>query len=310
MARWKEAFRRIPAERVQPSAVSRGWGLASAALTKAALGIARGVLVKCYPKASAPAAGLVNRLTNVILIDGEILGIDPEEIPPEPDPDLLQRLAVLLGVDFHECGHVNHSPAPDEFSTVPAELLSDAKLLEEGRMEARLNESHPRCTPYLRGAISHVLLDHEPSDPEASMSRATAARQAALVLSRVPAGTLLAADVADAEAEFAEILGDDDLAKVKEIVADVCEAGDQEAISALIDGARRLRELAPPDAEPESECPAGGGPSWTEVHKGLEEGARRRREREYEIDEREGGVDPELRELARSLAGGRGGRSR
>jgi hypothetical protein len=106
---WKEAFRRIPAERVQPSALPGGWGRASAALTKAALGIVAGVLVKCYPRASAPVAGLVNRVTNVILIDGELLGCEPEEIPAEPHGDQLKALVALLGVLYHECGHVKHS---------------------------------------------------------------------------------------------------------------------------------------------------------------------------------------------------------
>lgn len=81
---WKEAFRRLPAERVQPAALPGGWGRASAALTKAALTIVGGVLVKCFPKASAPGAGLVNRVTNVILIDGELLGCTPRRSPPNP----------------------------------------------------------------------------------------------------------------------------------------------------------------------------------------------------------------------------------
>jgi hypothetical protein len=310
MPGWKEAFRRLPAERVQPSAVSRGWGLASAALTKAALGIARGVLVKCYPQASAPAAGLVNRITKVILLDGDLLGAEPEEIAAEPDREQREALMVVLGVLFHECGHVNHSPEPHEYEPVPKELVAEVKLLEEGRMEARANESHPRCTPYLRAAIANVLLEHEPGDPDVPMSRAAAVRQAALLLSRVPAGTLLGAEVAAAEADFAEILGASDLATVKEIVAEVCEASDEEAVPALIEGARRLLELAPPeDLEPEEDGSArgsgsGAGPSWGDVHKHVEEEAGRSRQRSYEVDEREGGVDPELRELARALAGG------
>lgn len=310
MPAWKEAFRRLPAERVQPSAMGRGWGLASSALTKAALGIVAGVLVKCYPKAPAPVAGLVNRITNVILIDGDLFGCEPQEIAAEPDPEQHEALMVVLGVLFHECGHVRHSPAPEELRKVPSELLEDAKILEEGRMEARLNASHPRATAYLRAAISHILLEHKPADPLARMNRAQAVRQAALVLSRVPAGTLPAADVTTSEGEFAEVLTDEDLKEVKEIAADVCAAGDADAVPALIEGARRLQVLAPPDSEDGD--PAGGEEggaacaSWSEVRKTLEEVARRHREETVRTDEREGGVDPELRELARRLAGADG----
>jgi hypothetical protein len=305
---WKEAFRQIPAERVQPSALPGGWGRASAALTKAALGIVAGVLVKCYPKASAPVAGLVNRVTNVILLDGELLGCEPEEIPAEPDGDQLKALVALLGVLYHECGHVKHSPTPRALSEVPEELLSDAKLLEEGRMEARLIEGVPRASRYLRAAISKILLEHEPEDPEATMSRARAARGAALICSRVPAGTLRATDVTESEARFAEVLGEADLETVKEIVAEVCATPDSEAVEALIRGARRLQELAPPDPDEggEGEDEGGGeeGPSWSEAKGTLAEAERSARAEAAELDPREGGVDPELRELARGIAEG------
>ena len=309
---WKEAFRRIPAERVQPSALPGGWGRASAALTKAALGIVAGVLVKCYPKASAPVAGLVNRLTNVILLDGELLGCDPEEIAAEPDGDQLKALVVVLGVLFHECGHVKHSPTPRALSEVPEGLLSDAKLLEEGRMEARLIEGVPRAARYLRAAISKILLEHDPDDPLAPMSRARAARGAALICSRVPAGTLPAADVADSEERFAKVLGNADLETVKEIVAEVCAAPDSVAVEALIRGAKRLQKLVPPDPDEggEGEGEVGGegsgeeGPSWSEVKGTLAETERSAREEAAELDPREGGVDPELHELAREIAEG------
>lgn len=308
MGGWKEAFRRIPAERVQPSALPGGWGKASAALTKAALGIVGGVLVKCYPKASAPVAGLVNRVTNVILIDGELLGCAPEEIPVEPDADELKALVVVLGVLFHECGHVKHSPTPRQLREIPEELLQDVKLLEEGRMEARLIEGVPRAKRYLRGAISKILLEHEPADPLAPMTRARAARGAALICSRVPAGTLRAADVVESEAQFAEVLGEADLKTTKEIVAAVCAAKDEEAVAALIEGAKRLQELAPPDpdegVEAESEGAEESGPSWTKASGSLAEAERSARGEAVEIDPREGGVDPELRELAREIAEG------
>lgn len=306
MGGWKEAFQRIPAERVQPSALPGGWGKASAALTKAALSIVSGVLVKCYPKASAPVAGLVNRVTNVILIDGELLGCDPEEIPLEPGPDELKALVVVLGVLFHECGHVKHTPTPRQMQAVPEDLLEDAKRLEEGRMEARLIEGVPRAQRYLRAAISKILLEHEPAEPLAPMTRARAARGAALICSRVPAGTLRASDVRDSERQFAEVLGEADLEAVKEIVATVCAAKDEEAVPALIEGARRLQELAPPDPDEagEGEGAEDGAPSWVKASGSLAEAERSARGEAIELDPREGGVDPELRELAREIAEG------
>jgi hypothetical protein len=313
---WKEAFRRLPAERVQPSALPGGWGRASAALTKAALSIVGGVLVKCYPKASAPGAGLVNRVTNVILIDGELLGCAPAEIPAEPDGDELKALVVVLGVLDHECGHVKHTPTPRAMQDIPAELLERAKWLEEGRMEARLIEGVPRVARYLRAAITKILLEHRPEDPLAPMSRAQAVKGAVLICSRVPAGTLRAADVVDSEARFAAVLGDEDLETVKEIVAEVCAAPDSEAVAALTEGARRLAELAPTEEEEGGEGGAGedsgggegvaGGeaPGWEEASGPLSAAERSARAEAVELDPREGGVDPELRELAREIAEG------
>ena len=313
---WKEAFRRLPAERVQPSALPGGWGRASAALTKAALSIVGGVLVKCYPKASAPVAGLVNRVTNVILIDGELLGCAPEEIPAEPDGDELKALVVVLGVLDHECGHVKHTPAPRAMQEIPEELLERAKWLEEGRMEARLIEGVPRVARYLRAAITKILLEHRPEDPLAPMSRARAVKGAVLICSRVPAGTLRAADVTESEARFAEVLGDKDLETVKEIVAEVSAAPDAEAIAALTEGARRLAELAPTEEEERDEGGAGDGsgggegeaggeaPSWEQASGPLAAAERSARAEAVELDPREGGVDPELREIAREIAEG------
>lgn len=317
---WKEVFRRIPAERVQPSALPGGWGKASAALTKAALTIVGGVLVKCYPKASAPVAGLVNRLTNVILIDGELLGCTPEEISAEPEGDELKALVVLLGVLDHECGHVKHTPTPQAMREIPEELLERAKWLEEGRMEARLIEGVPRVARYLRAAITKILLEHRPEDPLSPMSRARAVKGAVLICSRVPAGTLCAADVIESEARFAAVLGEEDLETVKEIVAEVCAAPDSEAVAALTKGARRLADLAPTeeeeagegDAESGEEAESGdcagadGGeaPSWEQASGPLAAAERSARAEAVELDPREGGVDPELRELAREIAEG------
>lgn len=317
---WKEAFRRLPAERVQPSALPGGWGRASATLTKAALGIVGGVLVKCFPKASAPVAGLVNRVTNVILIDGELLGCEPEEIPAEPSGDELKALVVVLGVLFHECGHVKHTPTPRAMQEIPEELLERAKWLEEGRMEARLIEGVPRVARYLRAAITKILLEHRPEDPLAPMSRARAVKGAVLICSRVPAGTLPAADVADSEARFAAVLGAEDLETVKEIVAEVCAAPDSEAVAALTEGARRLAELAPTEEEEagagageagEGESGEGGegesggeAPSWEQAEGPLAAAERSARAEAVKVDPREGGVDPELREIAREIAEG------
>ena len=314
MGSWKEAFRRIPAERVQPSAIPGGWGRASAVLTKAALGIVSGVLVKCYPKASAPSPGLVNRVTNVILVDGELLPCGPDEIPVKPDGDVLSALVVVLGVLFHECGHVKHSPTPRALQEVPMDLLRDVKLLEEGRMEARLIEGVPRAKRYLRGAISKILLEHQPGDPLSPMTRGEAARGAALICSRVCAGTLRPSDVVDSEAQFAEVLGEADLETVKEIVSVVCAAKDDEAVAALIAGARRLQEVAPPEPDAEGgggggedgdgECPEGGAPSWAKASGSLSEAELSASVEAVELDPREGGVDPELRKLVREIAKG------
>jgi hypothetical protein len=315
---WKEAFRRLPAERVQPSALPGGWGRASAALTKAALSIVTGVLVKCYPKASAPVAGLVNRVTNVILIDGELLGCTPEEIPAEPRGDELKALVVVLGVLDHECGHVKHTPTPRAMQEIPEELIERAKWLEEGRMEARLIEGVPRVARYLRAAITKILLEHRPEDPLAPMSRARAVKGAVLICSRVPAGTLRAADVTESEGRFAAVLGAEDLETVKEIVAEVCAAPDSEAIAALTEGARRLAELAPTQEEEEGGAGGGGAgedadgegaegrgiPSWEQASGPLAAAERSARAEAVELDPREGGVDPELRELAREIAEG------
>ncbi len=308
MARWKNAFRRLPAEQVQPDAVGRSWGLASAVLTKAALGIAPSVLVKCFPRASAPAAGLINMESRNILVDGDLFGCDPADIPDPPNRNQLKQLMVVLGVTFHECGHGNHTPSPAEYETVPKELLSDAQTLEEARMEARANDSHPRCTTYLRAAVAKVLLEHAPGQPSEPLTRAQAVRQAALVLGRVPAGTLLESEVAAAEAEFAQVLGDEDLGRVKDIVAEVCRAADEDAIPALIDGARKLAEIEPlPPEEGSGAGSAGsasGGISWSDLEEILEASADAWRESQVDGEGEDDDLADDLRRLARSLAKG------
>ena len=184
-------------------------------------------------------------------------------------------------------------------------------------MEARLIEGVPRVARYLRAAITKILLEHRPEDPLAPMSRARAVKGAVLICSRVPAGTLRPADVADSEARSADVLGEEDLETVKEIVAEVCAAPDSEAIAALIEGARRLAELAPTEEEEggaggdaeggEGESGTGEGgesPSWEEASGPLAAAERSARAEAVELDPREGGVDPELRELAREIAEG------
>jgi len=314
VSRWRNTFRRLPAEQVHPSAVGRSWGIASAVLTKAALGITDGVLVKCYPGAPAPAAGLINMLSRNILVDGELFGCDPADIPDPPGRDHMKQLMVVLGVTFHECGHGNHTPSPDEYEAVPKELLVDARTLEEARMEARANESHPRCTTYLRAAVGKVLLEHAPETPAAPLTRAVAVRQAALVLGRVPAGTLLQSEVTAAEDELEQVLGGGDLARVKEIVAEVCRASDENAIPALIEGARKLAEIEPPPPESASGGGSGGeagsgdpdagGLSWSDVEDILEAGAEEWRDSEVNSDANAGDLVDDLRKLARSIAKG------
>jgi hypothetical protein len=144
---------------------------------------------------------------------------------------------------------------------------------------------------------------------------------AVLICSRVPAGTLLAADVTESEARFAAVLGEEDLETVKEIVAEVCAAPDAEAIAALTEGARRLAELAPTEEEEHGEgesgeggedaeggegegAGAGGAPSWEQASGPLAAAERSARAVAVELDRRVGGVDPELRELAREIAEG------
>jgi hypothetical protein len=316
MAGWRSTFHRLPAEQVQPDAVGRSWGLASAVLTKAALGITPSVLVKCFPRASAPAAGLINMKSRNILVDGELFGCDPADIPEPPGPDQLKQLMVVLGVTFHECGHGNHTPSPEKYETVPKELLSDAQELEEARMEARANESHPRCKTYLRAAVAKVLLEHAPERPSEPLTRALAVRQAVLVLGRVPAGTLLQSEVAAVEAEFAQVLGDEDLARVKDIVAEVCKASDEDAIPALIEGARKLAEIEPPPPEKKgtggvasgggSGGPGSGGPSWSDIGEILEAAADAWGESEVTGASNDGELADDLRKLARSIAKGEG----
>jgi hypothetical protein len=314
MARWRTAFRRLPAEQVQPDAVGRSWGLASAVLTKAALGITESVLVKCYPGASAPAAGLINMLSRNILVDGDLFGCDPADMPDPPSHDQMKSLMVVVGVTYHECGHGNHTPSPAEYEAVPKELLADARTLEEARMEARANESHPRCTTYLRAAVGKVLLEHAPGPPATPLTRAEAVRQAALVLGRVPAGTLLQSEVTAAEAEFVQVLGAEDVGSVKAVVADVCRASDTDAIPALIEGARKLAEIEPPPPDAGGSRGASGaggsgngdpdGPTWADIEDILEGGADAWREAAVDGSVVDGELKDDLRRLARSIAKG------
>lgn len=193
-------------------AVSAGadWAALSVAMTAQTPPIAarRDLSVTIAPGAAGGGLAFFVPTHAAIEINGAHLGIDPATARPARMSDRY-RYAPTWGSLVHECAHAAHTRW-NRAASVEPEVMAAAVLLEESRIEAAQLRRRPEDRHWLR-ASTRTLVFADTGGPEATASlpstRFAAAHQAALLLARVDAGVLDAAETASAAAVIESILG-------------------------------------------------------------------------------------------------------
>jgi hypothetical protein len=139
---------------------------------------------------------------------------DPEKV------DLTDRLWLLehapaVGACTHEAAHARHTHwDPRELMEVygaTRKMIDVITTLEEPRIEAQAIRIHPESRPYLRGCAMEIV----GRDFHISDSKYGAATAAGLLLARVDAKVLTAAEARTFRTAIRKVLGDDVLAALK-----------------------------------------------------------------------------------------------
>lgn len=266
------SFRAAGKEKARPSERGKQWGAASAVLTQAAHSITSPLSVKFFPEATTfhpdHPAGLANMLTHIISIDSDLVGGDPNDLSKPLTKENIAELEALMGVLFHEAGHIAHtyeivrkgyrnpdSPA-DELAEAPdAQILGAiATILEEPRMEARTAEANPRTKHYLRACARHLILPNMPPQFNGASAAITALT---LIYGRAMGGTLLMRDAQAVIAATEEVMGTKDGAEAMKLVAEAVRVSDLDAPHELPRIARELYKLVPQSEKDQQQEGAG-----------------------------------------------------
>ncbi|WP_280433440.1 VWA domain-containing protein [Nocardia brasiliensis] len=151
----------------------------------------------------------------VIAIEGDNLGIDPATARPWRYADR-RRYAPTWGALTHECAHAAHTRWTSPKTASP--VVDAAMLLEESRIEAAHLRDRPGDRVWLRaGTLELVFADAggASATTELAPTRYAAARAAGLMLARIDAGVLTAAECAPAAAAIESVLGRDMLRQLR-----------------------------------------------------------------------------------------------
>jgi hypothetical protein len=174
------------------------------------------LLVSIAPGAGGGAPACFYPARALIEVDGTHLGVDPATVAPANLSDR-PRYATTWGLLTHECGHAKHTAWDPPTDTPPA-VADAAMLLEEPRMEAAQVRRRPDDRHWLRASARGIVAADLNlfTDPTRApqMTRADAARAAALVLARVDGGILTRAEVAPLARVIDDVLGTDTVTKL------------------------------------------------------------------------------------------------
>lgn len=257
--RSKRAFVAAGKHRARPSERGKRWGAASAVLTQAGHSITSPLSVKFFPGATDfhpdHPAGLANMITQIIAIDSDLVGGDPDKLEKPLTKENVTELEALMGVLFHEAGHLAHTyditkrgyRDPDD----PSEELQGqdaqaigaiATILEEPRMEARTAAANPRTKHYLRACARHLIVPNIPPSLDGAMPAITAL---ALLYGRAIGGTLLMRDARIAIDAAEEVMGLKDAKTAMNLIAEATAVADTDAPEDLPRIARDLYSLIP-----------------------------------------------------------------
>ncbi|MFD8493901.1 VWA domain-containing protein [Amycolatopsis sp. NPDC059657] len=187
-------------------------------------------------------------------------GVDPATVAPHRVGDR-KRYRTAWGLLTHECAHAAHSKwrAPDGAQPGAVEA---ADLLEESRIEAAHVRRRPQDRYWLRASATNLILnDTRANDPKNApqMTKADAARSAALLLARVDGGVLNYRETAPVARVVEDVLGTDTLADLRQIWRVAHKVADDNA-EAMIELGRRWCEVLGIDPDkPHQPDPNGTG---------------------------------------------------
>jgi hypothetical protein len=177
------------------------------------------LLVSIAPGAGGGAPACFYPARALIEVDGTHLGVDPATAAPANLSDR-PRYATTWGLLTHECGHAKHTAWNPPTDTPPG-IAEAALLLEEPRMEAAQVRRRPDDRHWLRASARGIIAAdlHLFADPARApqMTRADAARAAALLLARVDGGILTRTEVAPLARVIDDVLGTDTLGKLRAV---------------------------------------------------------------------------------------------
>ncbi|CUU60893.1 VWA domain containing CoxE-like protein [Parafrankia irregularis] len=284
----------MPAEHIHtdptiPAPAPEGeWLRISAAMTAeiATISGCKDLVVTCAPGAGRGAPGVHIPSLAAIEIDAAILpaGMDPTTV--EGTATDARRYPALWGVLTHEGAHAAHTHW-DSPTTMSSRAGRAAMLLEEARIEAAHTGRRPTHRRWLRASAKTLILPTflpDPDDeaaggalppvpappastpvppaptpaPPVPMTRAAAARAAALLLARADAGILGPTETAPVETVCAAILGADDLAALRRIWQAATATADDDTATMLRLG-EQWADLVGDDEEETDRVLAGAG---------------------------------------------------
>jgi hypothetical protein len=206
------------------------------------------LLVSIAPGAGGGAPACFYPARALIEVDGTHLGVDPATVAPANLSDR-PRYATTWGLLTHECGHAKHTAWDPPKDTPPA-VADAAMLLEEPRMEAAQVRRRPDDRHWLRASARGIVAAdlHLFADPAHApqMTRADAARAAALLLARVDGGILTRAEVAPVARVIEDVLGTDTLTKLHAVWRKALRTADDDG-DTMLDLGRQWCEIVGTD---------------------------------------------------------------
>ncbi|ROP37313.1 VWA domain-containing protein [Saccharothrix texasensis] len=177
------------------------------------------LVVSVAPGAGGGAPACFYPARALIEVDGDHLGVDPATVDPANLSDR-SRYAPAWGALTHECGHAKHT-AWEPPRDAPPGVVAAAMLLEEPRMEAAQVRRRPDDRHWLRACVRGIVAAdlHLFADPATApqMTKADAARSAALLLGRADGGVLTRAEVAPVARVVRDVLGEETLDKLRAV---------------------------------------------------------------------------------------------
>ncbi|WP_378733331.1 vWA domain-containing protein [Nocardia brasiliensis] len=195
-----------------------GWETLSDAMTAETPAIAdrNDLTVVIAPGAAGGQLAMFVPSVAAIAIEGNNLGIDPATARLWRYADR-HRYAPTWGALTHECAHAAHTRWNRSPAVAP-DIIEAALLLEESRVEAAHLRRRPRDRRWLRACTRELVLADtggESAIAELAPTRYAAAHAAALMLARIDAGVLNAAECAPAAAAIEDVLGRDVLRQLR-----------------------------------------------------------------------------------------------